>query len=107
MFTMSDKGAYWYTKGYNKNAVYTILGAGIPTILIGVLPKLIADLGGFDVSWLGNYTWFIGCGLGYLIFLLLERANPQVPSLDDLTAGVSDGSVEVAGGTLELQPAPQ
>ena len=105
MFTMSEKGTYWYTKGYNKNAVYTMLGAGIPTVLAGVLPKLIADLGGFDISWLGNYTWFIGCGLGYVLFVLLERSNPQVPSLDDLTAGVSDGTVEVAGGTIQLQPA--
>jgi NCS1 family nucleobase:cation symporter-1 len=106
MFTMSEKGAYWYTKGYNKNAVNAILLSGIPTVLIGVLPKMIADLGGFDVSWLGNYTWFIGCGLGYLVFFLLERANPQVPSLDDLSEGVSDGNVEVAGGTIQVpQPA--
>jgi NCS1 family nucleobase:cation symporter-1 len=102
MFTMSDRGKYWYTKGYNKNAVYAILAAGIPTVLIGVLPKLIADLGGFDVSWIGNYTWFIGCGLGYALFLTFERANPQVPSLQGLSEGVSDGTVEVAGGSVDV-----
>jgi len=102
MFTMSERGKYWYTKGYNKNAVSAILAAGIPTVLIGVLPKLIADLGGFDISWIGNYTWFIGCGLGYALFLTFERANPQVPSLHGLSEGVSDGTVEVAGGSVDV-----
>jgi len=102
MFTLSERGKYWYTKGYNKNAVYAILAAGIPTVLIGVLPKLIADLGGFDISWIGNYTWFIGCGLGYALFLTFERANPQVPSLQGLSEGVSDGTVEVAGGSVDV-----
>ncbi|MBT2519329.1 NCS1 family nucleobase:cation symporter-1 [Streptomyces sp. ISL-90] len=102
MFTMSEKGKYWYTKGYNTNAVSALLLAGVPTIALGVLPKLIADLGGFDISWIGNFTWFIGCGLGYVIFVILERRNPQVPNLADLGEGVSDGTVDVAGGTIDV-----
>ncbi|RXZ70140.1 NCS1 family nucleobase:cation symporter-1 [Agromyces albus] len=102
MFTMSEQGKYWYTKGYNTNAVNALLLAGIPTIALGVLPKLIADLGGFDISWIGNFTWFIGCGLGYAIFVILERRNPRVPNLADLSEGVSDGTVDVAGGTIDV-----
>ena len=102
MFTMSEKGKYWYSKGYNTNAVYALLLAGVPTVALGVLPKLIADLGGFDISWIGNFTWFIGCGLGYVIFVILERRNPRVPNLADLGEGVSDGTVDVAGGTIDV-----
>ncbi|MDQ0574856.1 NCS1 family nucleobase:cation symporter-1 [Agromyces albus] len=102
MFTMSEQGKYWYTKGYNTNAVNALLLAGVPTIALGVLPKLIADLGGFDISWIGNFTWFIGCGLGYVIFVILERRNPRVPNLADLSEGVSDGTVDVAGGTIDV-----
>lgn len=102
MFTMSEKGKYWYSKGYNTNAVSALLLAGVPTIALGVLPKLIADLGGFDISWIGNFTWFIGCGLGYVTFVILERRNPRVPNLADLSEGVSDGTVDVAGGTIDV-----
>ena len=105
MFTMSEKGAYWYTKGYNKNAVAALLWAGIPTVILAVFPKLLADLGLFDISWISNYTWFIGCGLGYGLFVLFERRNPQVPSLEGLSEGVSDGTVEVAGGSLDVTAA--
>lgn len=102
MFTMSSQGTYWYRKGYNPNAVLAVIAAGVPTVALGVLPKLIADLGGFDISWIGNFTWFIGCGLGYALFVLFERRRPQVPSLEGLSAGVSDGTVDVAGGTVDV-----
>ncbi|MFT4137260.1 NCS1 family nucleobase:cation symporter-1 [Microbacterium sp.] len=104
MFTMSDKGVYWYTNGYNPNAVKALLGAGIPTVVLGVFPKLFADLGLFDISWIGNYTWFIGCGLGYLLFVLLERRDPRVPRLDGETAGISDGTVDGAASTPDSEP---
>ncbi|WP_341932963.1 NCS1 family nucleobase:cation symporter-1 [Microbacterium sp. LWO14-1.2] len=93
MFTMSETGAYWYRNGYNPNALKALLWAGIPTIVIAVLPKLIADLGLFDISWIGNFTWFIGCGLGFLAFTVLERIDPRVPTFDGETEGISDGTV--------------
>lgn len=93
MFTMSPSGKYWFTKGYNRNAVWAVIVAGVPTVLLAVLPKTIVDLGGsFDITWIGNFTWFIGCGLGYVLFILFERMNPQVPALEGLTDGVSDGT---------------
>lgn len=104
MFTMSETGAYWYRKGYNPNAIRALLWAGIPTIAIAILPKMIADLGGFDISWIGNFTWFIGCGLGYGLFVLFERLDPQVPSFTGETEGVSDGTVDGAAATAEAEP---
>ncbi|MGA6127496.1 MULTISPECIES: NCS1 family nucleobase:cation symporter-1 [unclassified Microbacterium] len=94
MFTMSEQGAYWYRRGYNPNAMKTLLVAGIPTVLIAILPKTFADLGLFDVSWIGNFTWFIGCGLAFAAFVVFERIDPQVPTFDGETEGISDGSIE-------------
>lgn len=98
MFTMDKNGPYWYKNGFNPNAVKTMLFAGIPTVVIAIFPKMIADLGGFDVSWISNYSWFIGCGLGYAIFVLLERANPQVPTFEGESEGISDGTSLAADG---------
>ncbi|GAA1663355.1 NCS1 family nucleobase:cation symporter-1 [Microbacterium lacus] len=104
MFTMSDKGAYWYRKGYNPNGIKALLWAGIPTIAIAILPKMIADLGGFDISWIGNFTWFIGCGLGYGLFVLFEKLDPRVPSFAGETDGISDGTIDGAAATSDAEP---
>ncbi|MFT4214714.1 MAG: cytosine permease, partial [Microbacterium sp.] len=92
MFTFDEKGPYWYVKGYNPNAVKTMLWAGIPTVIIAIFPKMFADLGIFDVAWISNYTWFIGCGLAYAVFVALERSNPLIPTFDGETEGISDGT---------------
>lgn len=104
MFTMSDKGAYWYRKDYNPNGIKALLWAGIPTIAIAILPKMIADLGGFDISWIGNFTWFIGCGLGYGLFVLFEKLDPRVPSFAGETDGISDGTIDGAAATSDAEP---
>lgn len=104
MFTMSEKGAYWYRKGYNPNGIKALLWAGIPTIAIAILPKMIADLGGFDISWIGNFTWFIGCGLGYGLFVLFEKLDPRVPSFAGETVGISDGTIDGAAATADAEP---
>ncbi len=101
MFTMSENGAYWYKNGYNPNGIKTLLWAGIPTILLGIFPKLFADMGFFDVAWIGNYTWFIGCGLGFALFVMFEKRDPQVPTLDDEIDGISDGTISLPPGEGE------
>ncbi|WP_199692337.1 hypothetical protein [Microbacterium telephonicum] len=104
MFTMSERGAYWYKNGYNPNAMKTLLAAGIPTILLAILPKTFADMGLFDVSWIGNFTWFIGCALGYFFFTLFERLDPQVPTFAGETDGISDGTLDGAAATVGSEP---
>jgi len=64
-----------------------------------VLPKTFADMGAFDVTEISQYSWFIGCGLGFAIFTFLERRNPQIPLLDPADPHVSDGTVEARTGT--------
>ncbi|THV43238.1 NCS1 family nucleobase:cation symporter-1 [Glycomyces buryatensis] len=82
MYTRDTAGPYWYAKGYNPNAIWAMLIAGVPTILLATLPRVISGAGGPDMSWIGNFTWFIGCALGFGAFVLLERAYPRVPSLE-------------------------
>lgn len=80
MFTMDDKGAYWYKKGYNPNAVWAVIIAGVPTILLTLFTHV------------GDFAWFIGCGLGFFAFWLLERSNPRVPVFEPGVEGVSYGA---------------
>ncbi|MBO3094642.1 NCS1 family nucleobase:cation symporter-1 [Cellulomonas dongxiuzhuiae] len=92
MFTMAPTGRYWYTRGYNRNAVATVIGSGLVAVATAVLPKLAASLDLFDVTWIASYSWFIGCGLGFAMFVFLERRNPQIPTLDASDPHVSDGT---------------
>ncbi|RKT76742.1 NCS1 family nucleobase:cation symporter-1 [Terracoccus luteus] len=91
MFSMSPKGRYWFTNGYNRNAVMTMAIAGVVSVASAVLPKTIADLGGPDVTSLSSYSWFIGCGLGFVVLVALERRHPQIPVLDPSDPGVNLG----------------
>ena len=75
-----------------------MISAGVISVAAAVLPKLFADLGAFDVTWIASYSWFIGCGLGFAIFVFLERRNPQIPLLDASDEHVSDGTVEERTG---------
>ena len=38
----------------------------------------------------GDFSWFVGCGLGFAAFTLLERAYPRIAHLDrDVEAATS------------------
>ncbi len=63
LFTLDEDGEYYYEKGYNPAAVYSVVIAGVIAIVSVVIPKL------FDVvTWLPDYSWFLGCGLGFAIY---------------------------------------
>lgn len=105
MFTMAETGRYWYTRGYNRNAVATVITTGIVSVAAAVLPKAAAALGLFDVTWIASYSWFIGCGLGFAMFVWLERRNPQMPTLDPSDRHVSDGTQDTpAVVSLHAEP---
>jgi nucleobase:cation symporter-1, NCS1 family len=80
MYSMSPRGRYWFRNGYNPNALIAVAGAGIPTILLTLFASV------------GDYGWFIGCALGFVLFVGLERVRPMIPVLDADTAGLSDGA---------------
>ncbi|HEX8488870.1 MAG TPA: NCS1 family nucleobase:cation symporter-1 [Propionibacteriaceae bacterium] len=96
MFTMDTHARYWYRRGYNPNAVAATLIGGLPAIASVVLPKLLVDLGAVaptsNITVIGSFSWFIGCGLGYLAFVGLERSRPMIGHFDREPELAVDGS---------------
>ncbi len=72
LFTMSPEGTYWYSKGVNPPAVIaTVIGALVAMMTV-VLPESA-------ISWIdtaGQYSWFIGMGLGLAVYYPLARRSP-------------------------------
>ncbi len=93
MFTMDKSSRYWFRNGYNPNAIIAVICAGVPSIAAVVIPHLIANATGANIGWIGDFSWFLGCGLGYVIFLGLERARPMISRIDEDIDGAADGSV--------------
>jgi NCS1 family nucleobase:cation symporter-1 len=115
LFSMKETGRYWYTRGFNPNAIWATAIAGVPAVASVVVPKLLLDLGAttVDATWIGNYSWFLGCGLGFLAFWALERSNPRVldtaeiPAEDVVTGTGHTGAVasdteRVSDGSVAL-----
>jgi NCS1 family nucleobase:cation symporter-1 len=94
LFSMDPAGRYWFRNGFNPNAVIAVIAAGVPAIVSVALPKLLLDLGdtSTDATWIGNYSWFLGCGLGFVIFWWLERRRPMIGRLDTELELASDGA---------------
>jgi nucleobase:cation symporter-1, NCS1 family len=92
MFTKAATGRYWYSKGFNPNAVWTMVIAGVISIASALLPSIIKGAGGADFTWLSNYSWFVGCALGLVVFWAFETASPRMPVLSADDPTVNDGS---------------
>jgi NCS1 family nucleobase:cation symporter-1 len=65
LFTLSSDGTYWYSKGYNVAAVIATAVAA----MVAVIPVLAAGVPGMYTA--AQYSWFIGCGLGLVVYYLL------------------------------------
>ncbi|WP_082542973.1 NCS1 family nucleobase:cation symporter-1 [Microbacterium sp. Root53] len=94
MYTMDEGARYWYRGGYNPNAMWAIVAAGVPTIAVAIVPKSLVFAGVIDAGWgsISDFSWFVGCGLGFAFLVLFERLHPRVPTLEGETRGVSDGT---------------
>ncbi len=92
MYTMEPTGRYWFRNGYNPNAVVATLIGGIPAIvMVLVCGAVFADSPNVLLSHGGDFSWFLGCGLGYLAFRELERRNPRIAQLDTEVELATDG----------------
>ena len=77
LFTLDEKGTYFYRKGYNPAAVKAVILAGAISLSSVLIPKLAGV-----VTWLSQYGWFVGCGVGFVAYYLFAlQAN---------VAGVAD-----------------
>jgi nucleobase:cation symporter-1, NCS1 family len=84
MYTLSPTGRYWYRNGWNPNAVLTVVATGVVAILLSLFTGI------------GDFGWFIGCGLGFAMFALLERVRPMITVPPTEEENVSDGTVSTA-----------
>ncbi|MEV0614110.1 NCS1 family nucleobase:cation symporter-1 [Nonomuraea sp. NPDC050404] len=75
LFTMRTSGRYWFSRGYNPNAIWATVTSGGPAIASVLVPKWVTAA---DLTWLADYSWFIGCGLGFAAMVLLERRTPRI-----------------------------
>ncbi|MET7336842.1 NCS1 family nucleobase:cation symporter-1 [Nonomuraea sp. NPDC005650] len=80
LFTLEQTGRYWFSGGYNPNAIWATVASGVPAIAAVLVPKMLLDLGvtTADLTWIADYSWFIGCGLGFVALVALERRVPRI-----------------------------
>jgi NCS1 family nucleobase:cation symporter-1 len=94
MYSMSTTGRYWFRNGYNPNAVASVLIGGLPAIAVVLIGGVVWHSSTSAIlSHAGDFSWFIGCGLGFLGFFLLERSRPMIGNLDVETELAVDGAL--------------
>lgn len=75
LYTMSSKGRYYYTKGVNPKAVIATVVGGVIALAIVLTP-----VEPFKTA--ANFSWFIGAGVGALVYYLNSRSS-RVANLAD------------------------
>jgi len=68
MFTLDPDGEYYYEGGYNRAAIYAVIGGSVCSLGAVIVPKLAGVL-----TWLPTYSWFIGVGAGYVAYLAFAK----------------------------------
>jgi NCS1 family nucleobase:cation symporter-1 len=91
LYTRSPAGRYWFRNGWNPNAIWAVIIGGVPAVLAVLIPTAWSSLG---IGWISDYSWFIGCGLGFVSFWYLERVRPIITDLDRDLDTCRDGSSE-------------
>jgi nucleobase:cation symporter-1, NCS1 family len=66
LYTTSETGRYWYSNGVNWRAVAALLPAAAIAVACVMLPSLEGA---------GNFSWFIGAGLGALFYRIIADKN--------------------------------
>jgi NCS1 family nucleobase:cation symporter-1 len=93
MFVMNPAGRYWFSGGWNPNAVAAVLIGGLPAIgIVLVAGTMFSKSANTLLSHGGDFSWFVGCGLGLLAFWLLEKRNPRINRLDEDHQLATDGT---------------
>jgi NCS1 family nucleobase:cation symporter-1 len=66
LYTLRPTGRYWYRKGYNPAAVWTLIPAALIPMACVVFERL---------QWLANYSWFIGVAIALVLYTALSRKH--------------------------------
>jgi len=68
LYTLNKNGSYWYSNGYNKIAVWTIIPSAAVPILCVLIPSFRPA---------ANYAWFMGMALGLVIYTVLSKKQAK------------------------------
>ena len=85
LFTLDKGGAYYYRKGYNPAAIKAVAVSGAISLTSVILPKL-----GGVLTWLPQYGWFVGCGLGFATYYVFALRANVAGSADRRAAAVTE-----------------
>ncbi|EGD43338.1 cytosine/purine/uracil/thiamine/allantoin permease family protein [Nocardioidaceae bacterium Broad-1] len=85
LYTLSESGTYYYTRGTNPKAVYALVVAAAFSFASVLVPKL-----GGVLTWLPDYSWFIGCGIGFVAYYVFSEAAATEPSSEPATEPASE-----------------
>jgi NCS1 family nucleobase:cation symporter-1 len=85
LFTLDEGGAYYYRKGYNPAAIKAVAVSGAISLTSVILPKL-----GGVLTWLPQYGWFVGCGLGFATYYFFALRANVAGSADRRAAAVTE-----------------
>lgn len=77
LFTMDESGIYHYTRGFNPAAVAATAIAAVIAIACVFVPGM---------NRANDYSWFIGCGLGLVVYYVLAR-RAGIDTMMDLRSG--------------------
>ncbi len=66
LYSMEPRGRYWYAGGVNPRAVAALIPAALIAVLMVLIPRF---------SSVANFTWFIGCGLGVLFYVMIHASS--------------------------------
>lgn len=93
LFTLEETGAYHYRNGTNPVAVRALIIAGVCSLGSVIVPKLVGA-----ADWVPKYSWFIGCGVGFVAYYLLARAANVAGVRDRSAAAAAHATAEAAVG---------
>lgn len=66
LYSDSPSGQYWYTKGFNLKAIYSLVSAGVIAVSAAMLP--------FFES-IAPFSWFIGASLGAAFYYITSHSK--------------------------------
>nr|WP_314142325.1 NCS1 family nucleobase:cation symporter-1 [uncultured Rhodococcus sp.] len=83
LFSMSPTGLYWYSKGYNPAAVYSTIVGALVAMFTVLFNGAIDGMEIAGMSTASKYSWFIGCGIGFVMYYYLAtRTKLAVTNFD-------------------------
>ncbi|GAB3130765.1 NCS1 family nucleobase:cation symporter-1 [Tsukamurella serpentis] len=94
LFTVDPQGAYFYKNGYNPIAVYAVIISGALSLASVIVPKLASA-----ADWVPKYSWFIGCGAGFVAYIALAAVLGMPGSM----IGKNGSPEAVVSGTTPSQ----